>query len=311
MAKGMRKKTAAPEEMDRLFELPSEQFTSARDQLAKRLTAEGHSDEARAVKALRRPTVAAWAVNQLVRRRPREIDKLQESGAALRRAQRKVLSGVRTADFREASESRRRLVNRLARTAEDILRESGHASAGAGESVRSTLEAASLDEDSGDLVRAGRLSKELPPPASFGAVVGLGLVPSPREEAPAPPKPRRRGESETREEEAKALRAQREQADKEARALEDKAAHARRTAVKARQDAERAEGRANRLREEAEDARVKAREMSKKSQQADTEATRAQEAATRANRRAEGLLTTTTRRAPSRRGRAPNPRSGA
>jgi hypothetical protein len=295
MAKGARKRESADGEIDRLFELPPEEFTAARDELAKRVAGEGRAEQSRAVKALRRPTVAAWAVNQLVRRRPRDIDDLLEAGASLRRAQRKVLSGIRSADFREASERRRRLVTGLVRMAEEILRESGRASAGAGEAVRSTLEAASLDDQSGEMIRAGRLSKELPPPSSFGAVEGLGLVPAPTEEPPAPAKPRTKrgaGKEEKEKEEARALRAQQDQAAREAKGLVEKAAQARRAAIRAREQADRANSRADRLRQEAEKARVEARDAAKKAQQAEAEATRAQDAADRAARRAEKLSTT-------------------
>jgi hypothetical protein len=288
MAKAKKTKDGGGTETEGLFELPPEEFTAARDELAKRTASEGRAEEARAIKAIRRPTVAAWALNQLARRQPRAVEELLEAGAALRRAQRKVLSGVRTSDFREASEKRRRLVTRLVRSAEAILRESGRASAGAGEAVRSTLEAASLDDEAGAMVRAGRLSKELPPPASFGAVEGLGLV-SVLPEEPAAAKPRAKRGAEQERDEARALKAQQDAAAKESKALGEKAAQARRAAIRSRGEADRAEARAERLREEAERARVTAREVGKKAQQAETDATRAQEAADRAARRADQL----------------------
>jgi len=286
MAKGAAGKRAVEEEIGRLFELPPEEFTAARDELAKRLAGEGRSEQSKAIKALRRPTVAAWAVNQLARRRPAEIEELLKAGASLRRAQRKVLSGVRGADFREASEERRRLVTRLVRLAEEILEEAGRGSAGAAEAVRSTLEAASLDDQAGEQLRQGRLSKELPPPASFGAVEGLGLVPAPREPE-LPPKPRPKRGAEREEEERRALRGQRDEAVKEEKELADQAARARRAAIKAREAADRAEARAERLRQEAEEARIKARDASKDAQQAETQATRAGDAADRAAKRVE------------------------
>jgi hypothetical protein len=289
MAKAKKTKDAGGTDTEGLFERPPEEFTAARDELAKRTASEGRAEEARAIKAIRRPTVAAWAVNQLARRQPRAVEELLDAGAALRRAQRKVLSGVRTSDFREASEKRRRLVARLVRSAEDILRETGRASAGAGEAVRSTLEAASLDDDAGAMVRAGRLSKELPPPASFGAVEGLGLVSALPEEAAAAAKPRAKRGAEKEKDEARALKAQQDAAAKESKALGEKAAQARRAAIRSRGEADRAETRAERLREEAERARVTAREVGKKAQQAETDATRAQEAADRAARRADQL----------------------
>lgn len=286
---GTGKKKGAPDEVDRLFELPPDEFTAARDELAKRVAGEGRAEESRTIKALRRPTVAAWAVNQLVRRRPEDIDELLEAGASIRRAQRKVLSGIRSDEFREASERRRRVVTGLLRRAEEILGESGRTSAATGEAVRSTLDAASLDERSGEIVRSGRLSKELPPPSSFGAVEGLGLVPAPPAEAPSRAQPPTKRGADKEKEEARTLRAQRDEATKEAKGLEEKAAQARRAAIRTREKADRAEARADRLRQEAEQARVEAREASKKAQQAETEATRAQDAADRALKRAERL----------------------
>jgi len=289
MVKSSKRKEAAQDDVDQLFELPPEEFTAARDELVKRMAGEGRAEESRTIKALRRPTVAAWAVNQLVRRRPKDIDALLEAGASLRKAQRKVLSGIRSAEFREASERRRRLVTGLVRMAEDILREAGRSSAGAGEAVRSTLEAASLDDQSAEIVRSGRLSRELPPPSSFGAVEGLGLVPAPPEDAAASTKPRMKRGAEKEKEEARELRAQQDEAAREAKALADRAAQARRAAIRAREQADRAQARADRLRQEAEEARVQARDGGKKAQQAETEATRAQDAADRSVKRLEGV----------------------
>jgi hypothetical protein len=230
--------------------------------------------------------VAAWTLNQLTRRRPQDVEKLLAAGADLRKAQRKVLSGVRSADFREASEERRRLVNHLVKLAGEILEESGRGSAAVLEAVRSTIEAASLDDRSGELVRSGRLSKELPAPANFGAVEGLGLVPSaPEEETTPRPKAKRGAEREK--EESRALRARQAVAVREAKELVEKAAQARRLAIRARERSDRAEARAEKLRAEAEEARLRAREEGRSAQQAEAEAIRAQEAADRAARRAE------------------------
>ena len=54
--------------VDQLYGLPLEEFTKARDAEARRLRAEGDKDAAAAVKALEKPTKAAWAINQVVGR---------------------------------------------------------------------------------------------------------------------------------------------------------------------------------------------------------------------------------------------------
>lgn len=289
MAKGARKGDLDPE-IDRLFDLPPEEFTAARDELAKRLKGEDLADDARAIKAIKRPTVAAWVVNQVARRRSREVDELLQAGGALQRAQRKVLSGVKSVDFREASEHRRAVVTRLVRAAEEILRETGRGTASAVDAVRSTFEAASLDDEAGGLVRTGRLSKELPAPANFGAVEGLGLVSAPPDEPSPPKKPRgRRGAEEK--DETVALRTQREEAARESKERGEAAARSRRQAMRARSEADRAEATAERLSRQADQARAKARDAAKKAQQAEVEATRAGDAAERATKRVEQLDT--------------------
>ena len=52
---------------NKLYGLPLERFTEERNALAKRLREEGQRDEAATVSKLRKPSVAAWAVNQIVR----------------------------------------------------------------------------------------------------------------------------------------------------------------------------------------------------------------------------------------------------
>ena len=70
-----------PEEgIDGLFGLPPEEFIAARDQLARQLKAGGDAAGAKRVSALRRPTVAAWAVNQAARERPELVRELLEAG---------------------------------------------------------------------------------------------------------------------------------------------------------------------------------------------------------------------------------------
>jgi hypothetical protein len=62
-----------PEAAHALFSLDPKDFVTARDLLAKQLQKEGNKEEAKAIKALRRPTVPVWALNQVARERPDEI----------------------------------------------------------------------------------------------------------------------------------------------------------------------------------------------------------------------------------------------
>ncbi|MFL6185898.1 MAG: hypothetical protein ACJ745_13955, partial [Actinomycetes bacterium] len=53
-----------------LYRLPPGEFVAARDQLARQLRAAGGREAARRVAALRRPSISAWAANQLARAAP-------------------------------------------------------------------------------------------------------------------------------------------------------------------------------------------------------------------------------------------------
>ncbi|MGZ6827318.1 MAG: hypothetical protein ACXVGH_11035, partial [Mycobacteriales bacterium] len=83
-----------------LYALPPEEFTAARDAAAK-------AD--RSLKALRRPTVAAWVVNTLVRREPALVEDLVALGAALAQAQ----QAGEGRQLRERAGRRRALVEEL------------------------------------------------------------------------------------------------------------------------------------------------------------------------------------------------------
>ena len=85
---------------DRLFGLPLAEFTGERDALVRKLRDEGRRDEAAEIAALRKPVLAAWVVNQLVRQRRAEVRELVRAAEA-------VKSGRRDADerFRTAAEA--------------------------------------------------------------------------------------------------------------------------------------------------------------------------------------------------------------
>ena len=53
-----------------LYRLPLAEFVPARDQLARQLRAAGDREAARQVASLRRPSISAWAANQLAQAAP-------------------------------------------------------------------------------------------------------------------------------------------------------------------------------------------------------------------------------------------------
>ena len=145
-----------------LYGLPPGEFTTARNAAAKALRDRGLREEADEVKALAKPTVAAWAVNQLTRVRRADLDEFLEAAADARDAQ---LGG--DADAREAVGRQRRALEALVRSAQDEL--GGDASEAVTMRIRQTLEAAAVDDAAAEVVRRGRLVKELEP-AGFGTL---------------------------------------------------------------------------------------------------------------------------------------------
>jgi hypothetical protein len=228
-------------ELDGLFGLPPEEFTSARNDLAKRLKDAGQAETAERIKKLKKPTTALWAVNQLARRNPDEIAKLLDAGARLRAAQESALGGGDPADLRSASAAEREAVRVLTHQARGLLAAAGHGTAV--ERVAATLRAAAVEPQAHELLAAGRLPEEVKP-GGFDALEGLHIVPRARSSRPKPAAEaaeRRQHErvAKLRERAAK-LQSEASEAEREAERVEVEAARARRKADKTSAAAERA-----------------------------------------------------------------------
>jgi hypothetical protein len=238
----------------------------ARDRLAGELKDAGKADEAAEVKKLRRPSVVAWAVNVTARDRPEDVEALREAGQALRRAQRKALSGGGGEDIRHATDARRALIQALA--------DAGVAAMGArGESHRdaiaATFDAASVDDELGARLEAGILEREARPAAGFGAIEGFEVLQGggaedaaePLDEDPAEAKRERAREA--REAAQRAAQAERaaDKARRRADDLKEKVAAAVAAAREAESDAKRLADEAKTERKRAERA-AKAAETS-------------------------------------------------
>ncbi|MGH2731222.1 MAG: hypothetical protein ACRDJI_11530 [Actinomycetota bacterium] len=146
--------------VDELFEAALGEFTQQRDKLAARLRDEGRIPEANEVKKLRRPTVVAWAVNQLARR---DRDKV----ARLLKLQRDIGQATSRERINELSGRRRELVAQLLDRAASILEDAGHsATAQTKQKLTQTLLATNSDEER-RTVAEGRLLQEITT-SSFG-----------------------------------------------------------------------------------------------------------------------------------------------
>ena len=162
--------TPEPDERTaRLYGLPLDEFTSARNALAKELRAEGDRDAAESVRALRKPSRAAWAVNQLVRSEPELLEALLGAGGELRQAHRQAASGRGAEQLRGAAEAERTAVDRLMARARDALGEAPGATLA--DAMRNTLHAASSDDETRELIGEARVVDAMRP-------VGLGPVPA-------------------------------------------------------------------------------------------------------------------------------------
>jgi hypothetical protein len=171
--------SAAPNpDVDALFKLPLEDFTSARNALAARLKKAGEGAQAAETKKLVKPSVSAWAVNQIYWRHRGLFDRLIDAGDRVRRAQGQLTSE----SARESVNARRETLAALTAIAEGLLRGANYnATRDVLRRVTSTLEALSSYGSLPDAPIAGRLIDDVQPPG-FGAVAGFLPESSKREE---------------------------------------------------------------------------------------------------------------------------------
>ena len=160
---------ATDEIADQLYALPIEEFTQARNDAATELRKAGRRDEAEEVKALRKPTAVAGAVNRLVREHRDQVEEYLTAAAELRDAQ---VAGK--GDVAAATKRERETLDRLLRLA-------------SGE-VRQTLQAAAVDDEAAEELRRGRLERELEP-RGFGTLL-THAKPAPAKPKPMPAKPK-------------------------------------------------------------------------------------------------------------------------
>ena len=174
---------------DDLYGLPLSDFTKARDELAKRLRTEGKREEADAVKSLRKPTAAAWALNQIARKRPKDVQRLVSTGEQLRKAHEALFAGGNRSAVQKASAKERELIDELTRDATAVAGEAGTASTAAlDERIRNTLHAAALDEETATELKAGRLEREREAVGSFGSDAATAQPPARKPPAKGPAK---------------------------------------------------------------------------------------------------------------------------
>ncbi|HWN85302.1 MAG TPA: hypothetical protein VNN99_09130 [Vicinamibacterales bacterium] len=159
-------------EVDALFKLALPEFTAARNALASKLQKAGDKAAAAEVKALAKPPVSAWVVNQIYWRARAAFDRLMTAGARLRQAQASQLAGHST-NLREVLTTHREAVTELSRQAAAILSESGHpASPDIMRRVTMTLEGLAAQGLLAGAPAPGRLAADVDPPG-FETITAL------------------------------------------------------------------------------------------------------------------------------------------
>jgi hypothetical protein len=223
-----------------LYGLPLEEFTAARNELARRLKRDGDA-RAHDVGRLPKPTLAVWAINQLARHEELGVRRLLAAGAALRKAQERALAGGAAGALSKAQADEREAVGSLVGRARALLEGAGRPATDATLArVARTLSAAAVDESARPLLKAGRLAVELEP-SGFEALAGM--------EAPGRPV-KDDGAAERRRAEQAELRRLRDRV----RALEREADEAERAAARAEAAARRARTEADLARKAADEA---------------------------------------------------------
>ncbi|GAA2437231.1 hypothetical protein [Streptomyces lavendulocolor] len=159
---------------EELYGLRPDRFTAARNARAAEARKAGDRALAEAVRSLRRPTLAAWVSNLLVRERPAEARSLAALGDGLRRAHRE-LDGER---LRELSRKQHAVVAALARQARQLAADAGQpVGDDVQHEVEATLHAVLADPAAVGEWASGRLVRPLSAPVGFGAALTEAPLP--------------------------------------------------------------------------------------------------------------------------------------
>jgi hypothetical protein len=150
------------DDIDALFKLPLAEFTAARNALSVRLKKSGQTNDANLVKTLSKPSVTAWAVNQLYWKHRNGFDRLMAAGQRLRKLQSSGISGKMN-DMRSALDERRAALNHLSELTTSLMGEAEHSpTPDAIHRVTTSLEAlSSLALGHSDGPTPGRLTQDV------------------------------------------------------------------------------------------------------------------------------------------------------
>jgi hypothetical protein len=234
------------EAIDELYGSSLDEFVTTRARVAKAVRDAGDPDGAQAIAKLRKPTVAAWVLNQLSRRHRRDVDLLLDAGHRLREAQAGALAGDESSGFESARRAELEARRRLQGHARLISQERGRTSPAVLDQVDESLRAAAISEDGRELLARGRFVEPIRA-EGFDVVSRIAEAAEPRRASSRQAQAQHgRREAEAALEEARsklreAERAARE-AEQQAGRLDAESRRARKAADAARADADLAAG---------------------------------------------------------------------
>ena len=206
-----------------LYSGPPAEFISARNTKAEDADAALSAQ----VKALRKPSIAAWVVNVFARERADQLGEALQLAEELREAQ----EDLDAATLAKLGRERRALTRRLAQGAAELAKARGERiTPSTLDAVQQTLSAAFFDPDAATAVASGRLIREIEPSSTIDLATAVaGGVP----DAPTPPA------APADEVGARRRRREAERAVREAEKARDQAERAHAKAEKTRSDAAR------------------------------------------------------------------------
>ena len=251
--------------LDEVYLGDFEGFVARRDALAKQLRADGDGEEADRVKALKKPSRTAWAVNQFAAHGKKLRTELLNAGGQLREVSEGMVSGDADREaMLKARDRERAAVGSALEAIAALAGESGpELNTAATDRVRQTLHAVALDDDVREQFEAARLTTDHEASGLGGGGLAAAAGTRPAKKPTAKQKGRDR-EAERKRRQRDELKAAEAEAAKRERELKDadlELAEAKKAAKRAQGDLKRATTRQEKAKAAADDAAAKAEKL--------------------------------------------------
>jgi hypothetical protein len=268
----------------RLFAAPFGEFTEVRKALVKELRAEGARAVADEVAKEKRPTRAAWALNQVARSKPEEVESFVDAAKRGREAQSRAIGHSDAGALREVGRAMNESASRILKLASEVIaKDGGQVSTALARTINGTLRATPFaSKEDIERLRHGTLVGDLEPPGDFevlGSVSGAASAPVARKE---PRKEATKTSAEDAKEKTRAIATAEREKREQARRAAAEAEGQRRLVAKLERAAKDADGEAARLERAATAAEAHARAAKKEAEAARSKATEARSELARA-----------------------------